>query len=89
MLGFKSVFSARAIIGGIEMIHMMQKGASEVCLQSRPFACGAVREACRMSTYRSHWHLSCRLPEIATEPARSRPLIEIVRRQFPHRLVNV
>jgi transposase-like protein len=29
MLGFKSVFSARAIIGGIEMIHMMRKGQAK------------------------------------------------------------
>ena len=29
MLGFKSVNSARAIIGGIEMIHMMRKGQAE------------------------------------------------------------
>ena len=32
MLGFKSVNTARAIIGGIEMIHMMRKGQAEyVC----------------------------------------------------------
>jgi transposase-like protein len=29
MLGFKSVFSARAIIGGIEMVHMMRKGQAK------------------------------------------------------------
>jgi transposase-like protein len=29
MLGFKSVDSARAIIGGIEMIHMMRKGQAK------------------------------------------------------------
>lgn len=26
MLGFKSMDSARAILGGIEMVHMMRKG---------------------------------------------------------------
>jgi putative transposase len=33
MLGFKSVHSARAIIGGVEMIHMMRKGqAKDACI---------------------------------------------------------
>ena len=41
MLGFKSMASARAILGGIEMIHMMRKGQAkyscnrQVCLAAR------------------------------------------------------
>ena len=29
MLGFKSLNSARAILGGIEMVHMMRKGQAK------------------------------------------------------------
>ena len=29
MLGFKSINSARAILGGIEMVHMMRKGQAK------------------------------------------------------------
>jgi len=36
MLGFKSVNSARAIIGGIEMIHMMRKGQAKYACKSQP-----------------------------------------------------
>jgi putative transposase len=35
MLGFKSVNSARAIIGGIEMIHMMRKGQAKYACKSQ------------------------------------------------------
>ena len=49
MLGFKSVNSARAILGGIEMVHMMRKGAGEVCLESAALACRAIRAARCMS----------------------------------------
>lgn len=39
MLGFKSVKSARAILGGIEMIHMLRKGrAKYVCTQQSSLA---------------------------------------------------
>jgi transposase-like protein len=34
MMGFKSMNSARAILGGIEMVHMMRKGqAKYACIQ--------------------------------------------------------
>ena len=34
MMGFKSMNSARAILGGIEMVHMMRKGqAKYACAQ--------------------------------------------------------
>jgi putative transposase len=36
MLGFKSVNSARAIIGGIEMIHMMRKGQATYACNPGP-----------------------------------------------------
>ena len=29
MLGFKSMASARAVLGGIEMVHMMRKGQAK------------------------------------------------------------
>jgi transposase-like protein len=34
MLGFKSMASARAILGGIEMVHMMRKGQSKYACHS-------------------------------------------------------
>lgn len=36
MLGFKSVNSARAIIGGIEMIHMMRKRQAKYACSAQP-----------------------------------------------------
>jgi putative transposase len=36
MLGFHSVASARVILGGIEMIHMMRKGQAKYACNSRP-----------------------------------------------------
>ena len=36
MLGFKSVGSARAILGGIEMVHMMRKGQAKYACNRRP-----------------------------------------------------
>ncbi len=36
MLGFKSVNSARAIIGGIEMIHMMRKQQAKYACHRQP-----------------------------------------------------
>ena len=39
MMGFKSLNSARAILGGIEMVHMMRKGqAKYACAQQPPLA---------------------------------------------------
>jgi transposase-like protein len=39
MMGFKSMNSARAILGGIEMIHMMRKGqAKYACTHQRSLA---------------------------------------------------
>lgn len=39
MLGFKSVASARAILGGIEMVHMMRKGQAKfACTSKLPLA---------------------------------------------------
>jgi transposase-like protein len=35
MLGFKSVNSTRAILGGIEMIHMMRKGQAKYACNPR------------------------------------------------------
>jgi transposase-like protein len=35
MLGFKSVGSARAILGGIELVHMMQKGQAKYACNRR------------------------------------------------------
>jgi transposase-like protein len=34
MLGFKSVNSARAILSGIEMVHMMRKGQAKYACKS-------------------------------------------------------
>jgi putative transposase len=36
MLGFKSMASARAILGGIEMVHMMRKGQAKYACSSQP-----------------------------------------------------
>jgi transposase-like protein len=36
MLGFKSVNSARAILGGIEMVHMMRKGQAKYACNAQP-----------------------------------------------------
>ncbi len=36
MLGFKSVNSARAILSGIEMIHMMRKGQAKYACNPQP-----------------------------------------------------
>ncbi len=36
MLGFKSMASARAILGGIEMVHMMRKGQAKYACNSQP-----------------------------------------------------
>jgi transposase-like protein len=36
MLGFKSVGSARAILGGVEMVHMMRKGQAKYACTRRP-----------------------------------------------------
>jgi transposase-like protein len=36
MLGFKSVNSARAILGGIEMVHMMRKGQAKYACTQQP-----------------------------------------------------
>jgi transposase-like protein len=39
MLGFKSMNSARAVLGGIEMVHMMRKGqAKYACIQQLSLA---------------------------------------------------
>jgi putative transposase len=35
MLGFKSLASARAILGGIELIHMMRKGQPKYAYRSQ------------------------------------------------------
>jgi transposase-like protein len=35
-LGFKSVDSARAILGGIEMVHMMRKGQAKYAHNRQP-----------------------------------------------------
>ena len=43
MLGFKSMASAQAILGGIEMVHMMRKGAGKVCLSIAAISRRAVR----------------------------------------------
>ena len=36
MLGFKSMSSARAILGGIEMVHMMRKGQANCACAPQP-----------------------------------------------------
>jgi putative transposase len=36
MLGFKSMASARVILGGIEMIHMMRKGQAKYARNPQP-----------------------------------------------------
>jgi transposase-like protein len=36
MLGFKSTATARVILGGIEMIHMMRKGQAKYTYKSQP-----------------------------------------------------
>jgi putative transposase len=36
MLGFKSRDSARAVLGGIEMVHMMRKGQANYACKSQP-----------------------------------------------------
>jgi transposase-like protein len=36
MLGFKSVNSARAVLSGIEMIHMMRKGQAKYACTQQP-----------------------------------------------------
>jgi putative transposase len=36
MLGFKSMSSARVILGGIEMIHMMRKGQAKYARNPQP-----------------------------------------------------
>jgi transposase-like protein len=48
MLGFKSMASARAILGGIEMIHMMRKGQATYACRSQLSRIGARRSACSL-----------------------------------------
>jgi transposase-like protein len=36
MLGLKSTASARAILGGIEMVHMMRKGQAKCACTQQP-----------------------------------------------------
>ncbi len=36
MLGFKSIASARAILGGIELVHMMRKGQAKYACNPQP-----------------------------------------------------
>jgi hypothetical protein len=36
MLGFKAMSSARVILGGIEMIHMMRKGQAKYACNLQP-----------------------------------------------------
>jgi putative transposase len=36
MLGFKSAESARIILGGIEMVHMMRKGQAKYACNPQP-----------------------------------------------------
>ena len=36
LLGFRSMDSARAILGGIEMVHMMRKGQANYALNPQP-----------------------------------------------------
>jgi putative transposase len=36
MLGFKSMDSARAVLGGIEMVHMMRKGQAKYACNAQP-----------------------------------------------------
>jgi putative transposase len=36
MLGFKATASARAILGGIELVHMMRKGQAKYACRSQP-----------------------------------------------------
>jgi transposase-like protein len=36
MLGFKSIATARLILGGIEMIHMMRKGQAKYAQNPQP-----------------------------------------------------
>jgi putative transposase len=36
MLGFKSIATAKVILGGIEMIHMMRKGQAKYARNSQP-----------------------------------------------------
>jgi transposase-like protein len=36
MLGFKSTRSARVILGGIEMVHMMRKGQAKYACTHQP-----------------------------------------------------
>jgi transposase-like protein len=37
MLGFKAISSARAILGGIEMVHMMRKGQAKYACAQHPW----------------------------------------------------
>jgi transposase-like protein len=52
MLCFKSEVSARVILGGIEMVHMMRKGQARYA-QFEPITCGAIRGARSMSASES------------------------------------
>jgi transposase-like protein len=36
MIGFKSMNSARAVLGGIEMVHMMRKGQAKYACTQQP-----------------------------------------------------
>jgi transposase-like protein len=36
MLGFKAIHSARAILGGIELVHMMRKGQAKYAGNRQP-----------------------------------------------------
>jgi hypothetical protein len=55
MLGFKSVDSARVILGGIELIHMMRKGQAKYACNQQPTSGRAVRVACCLNALRSDW----------------------------------
>jgi putative transposase len=46
MLGFKSMSSARVILGGIEMIHMMRKGQAKYACTPHRLCCMNARFGC-------------------------------------------
>ena len=73
MLGFKSMASAQAILGGIEMVHMMRKAAGEVCLQSAAFTRQS-NSSCSLHNVEQPLLLSLQLQSrFATEPTVSAP----------------
>jgi hypothetical protein len=75
MLGFQAVASARVILGGIEMIHMMRKQQAKYACFSAVITCEAVRSARHMSLSRCICPFLVPTPELRQNPLDRTPFV--------------